>query len=93
MTRHAIDGDLELRFHHEPSPHVEVICRDRGPGIEDLESVRRDGFSRGRLLLPDSPRGGGLGKGLGAVERLADELRIESEPGVGTTVTVRKRIA
>src|SRR5687767_15055910 len=53
VARHAIDGTIELRRRDTPRPMVEVVCRDRGPGIEDAASARRDGFSEGRWLAPD----------------------------------------
>ncbi len=92
VARHAVDGTIELRRRDTVRPMVEVVCRDRGPGIEDADAARRDGFSAGRDLAPDAPRVAGLGLGLGAIERLVDELRIESTVGVGTTVTARKWI-
>jgi len=59
---------------------IEVVCRDEGPGIEDIEVVMRDGYSTSR----------GLGMGLPGTKRLMDEFEIESKVGVGTTVRVRK---
>lgn len=53
---------------------------DHGPGIADLDSALRDGFTTG----------GGLGLGLGGAKRLSDEFGITSTPGEGTTVTITK---
>jgi serine/threonine-protein kinase RsbT len=53
---------------------------DHGPGIADLDSALRDGFTTG----------GGLGLGLGGAKRLSDEFGIASTPGEGTTVTITK---
>ncbi|CAB3778924.1 anti-sigma regulatory factor [Pararobbsia alpina] len=53
---------------------------DHGPGIADLNSALRDGFTTG----------GGLGLGLGGAKRLCDEFQIESAPGEGATVTITK---
>lgn len=92
VVRHAIEGVIELRVCTTPRAMVEVVCRDRGPGITDAEAARKDGYSGGRYLAPDTPRWEGLGLGLGAVERLVDDLIIHSAPGVGTTVVVRKWI-
>jgi anti-sigma regulatory factor (Ser/Thr protein kinase)/serine/threonine protein phosphatase PrpC len=50
---------------------MQVISQDRGPGIADVEQGLRDGFSTA----------GGLGYGVGAVNRLMDEFDIVSEPG------------
>ena len=56
-----------------------VVARDNGPGISDLEQALRDG---------GNGTSGGLG--LASVRRLMDEFRVRSEPGRGTTVTMRK---
>jgi serine/threonine-protein kinase RsbT len=57
-----------------------VISRDKGPGIPDISNAMRDGFTTS----------GGLGLGLPGVRRVMDEFEIQSKPGAGTTVTVRK---
>jgi len=57
-----------------------IIAQDSGPGIRNIHDVLRDGYSTS----------GGLGLGLPGVKRLMDEFVIESEPGRGTTVTVKK---
>ena len=59
---------------------VRVQAIDEGPGIEDVETAQREGYSTA----------GGLGMGLAGVQRLMDEFSIESEPGRGTTVEVVK---
>ena len=59
---------------------LEIVVSDRGPGIEDIELVLRDGYSSGN----------GLGMGLPGARRLMGELELESAPGRGTTVTIRK---
>ncbi|NJK31038.1 MAG: anti-sigma regulatory factor [Deltaproteobacteria bacterium] len=92
VARHAHEGVLELHHREQPRPHVEAICWDRGPGIADIDQAKRDGVSRGQTLLPDSHPSEGLGLGLGAIERLVDEVVIESTLGIGTTVTLRKWI-
>jgi serine/threonine-protein kinase RsbT len=57
-----------------------VVARDQGPGIADLETAMRPGYSTS----------GGLGMGLPGVKRIADSFEIVSNSG-GTTVTMRKR--
>lgn len=59
---------------------IELVFEDNGPGIADIASVMQDGYTSG----------GGLGMGLPGTKRLMDEMEISSEPGKGTTVTVRK---
>lgn len=59
---------------------IELVFKDSGPGISDITSVMREGYTSS----------GGLGMGLPGTKRLMDEMEISSEPGKGTTVTVRK---
>ncbi|MFN2597685.1 MAG: ATP-binding protein [Pyrinomonadaceae bacterium] len=49
-------------------PGIEIFYSDKGPGISDLERAIRDGVSSG----------GGLGAGLGAIQRLMDEFEVYS---------------
>jgi len=59
---------------------IEVIAKDQGSGIADIDLALTDGFSTNR----------GLGGGLPGVKRLMDEFEIESKIGSGTQVTARK---
>ena len=59
---------------------VRVIARDVGPGIPDLALALQEGYSTYE----------GLGLGLPGCRRLMDEFDIESDVGVGTTVTMTK---
>ena len=62
---------------------VEIVASDDGPGIADVTSVMRDGFSTGK-----SP-----GIGLPGARRLMDEFAIASVVGTGTIVTMKKWVA
>ncbi len=66
--------------HKESSRGVEIVARDEGPGIADIEKVMEDRFSTGNTL----------GLGLSGVKRLMDEFELETEVGRGTVVTIRK---
>jgi serine/threonine-protein kinase RsbT len=59
---------------------VRVTFSDGGPGIPDVDLALTDGWSSGN----------GLGLGLSGARRLVDEFRLETEPGVGTSVVVAK---
>jgi serine/threonine-protein kinase RsbT len=59
---------------------IEIVFRDSGPGIADVDRAMRDGFSSS----------GHLGMGLPGARRLMHEFAIESEVGVGTVVTIRR---
>lgn len=59
---------------------IELQFIDKGPGIADVAKALEMGYSTGR----------GLGLGLPAAKRLMDELEIQSNPGQGTCVTLKK---
>lgn len=76
-------GRGELRFWPENSSRGDGLAlqaRDEGPGIADVERALQDGYSSGN----------GLGLGLPGTRRLMDEFDIDSAPGRGTVVTVKK---
>ncbi len=76
-------GGGVVRWRHlnnEERAGLELQFVDQGPGIADISKALEVGYSTGR----------GLGLGLPAAKRLVDELEIESEPGRGTCVTLRK---
>ena len=59
---------------------VMVRAQDEGPGIADVGLALLDGYSTS----------GSLGLGLPGARRLMDEFEIQTEPGKGTVVTMRK---
>jgi serine/threonine-protein kinase RsbT len=59
---------------------LRIVCEDRGPGIEDVDLVMRNGYSSMQ----------GLGMGLPGTRRLMDEFEIKSRVGIGTTIVVCK---
>jgi serine/threonine-protein kinase RsbT len=59
---------------------VELAFTDDGPGIADVTLALTDGYTSG----------GGLGLGLSGAKKLSDEFHLETQPGAGTTVTIRK---
>lgn len=84
ILSYAKEGEIHIRtVDRLGRKGVEVIARDDGPGIADIESAMRDGFSTG----------GGLGLGLPGTRRLVDDFELATAPGQGTAVTVRKWVA
>lgn len=59
---------------------IRLVFTDQGPGIPDIKKAMTDGFSTGKSM----------GLGLPGTRRLMNEFDIQSELGVGTTVTVVK---
>ncbi len=81
IVTYAARGEVGVRVLTEGSRRgILVVCRDQGPGIRDIPQAMRDGVSTS----------GGLGLGLPGVKRLMDEFEIDSAPGQGTRVTIRK---
>ena len=58
---------------------LEVVARDDGPGIADVDQALADDYSSS----------GTLGLGLPGVKRMVDEFEVCSEVGVGTTVAFK----
>jgi serine/threonine-protein kinase RsbT len=59
---------------------LELSLVDHGPGIADLDRALAGGHSTANSL----------GLGLSGTKRLVDEFHIDTEPGRGTTVVIRK---
>lgn len=81
IIMYARRGEVELRLATEADrAGVIIVATDQGPGITDIELYMQDGVSTS----------GGLGLGLGGSKRLMDEFHIDSVPGSGTKVTMKK---
>jgi serine/threonine-protein kinase RsbT len=81
ITVHAGEGEIIIRGLSEDGRNgMVVIARDEGPGIRDIGAVMR------QEDLSDA----GLGMGLWGARRLMDEVEVTSQPGEGTTVTMKK---
>ena len=76
---HAGHGEISMKPVRQEMRHgVVVVARDSGPGIRDVRRAVETGFrSTGGLGLPGA-------------RRLMDEFGVDSEPGEGTTVTMKK---
>ena len=59
---------------------------DRGPGIPDIDKAMEEGWS----TASSSVRAMGFGAGMGRpnMKRKADDMKIDTQLGVGTTVTM-----
>ncbi len=65
--------------------YAKVEIRDRGCGIEDVKRAREPLYTTDA----ESERSG---MGFTVMESFCDKLRVRSKPGVGTTVTLIKKI-
>src|SRR5580704_15416695 len=81
IVDHAKEGEVILsRVQQNGHTGLQILARDAGPGIPDIEQAMQYGFSSGK----------GLGVGLPGVKLLMDNFEIKSRPGAGTEITVRK---
>jgi anti-sigma regulatory factor (Ser/Thr protein kinase) len=74
LVRPLVDGKSGAALRYG----IEVLSVDTGPGIHDLFRCFQDGYTTA----------GSPGNGMGAIERLSDELDIWSAPGQGTVLRV-----
>ena len=84
MVIHANGGEADVLVYED---RIVMILTDHGPGIADVEKAMQEGYS----TAPDNVRSLGFGAGMGLpnMKRYTDDMKIESEVGVGTTVTMR----
>lgn len=87
MVIHADGGDADVIIDEEK---VIIILTDRGPGIEDIELAMKEGYS----TAPDNIRSLGFGAGMGLpnMKRYTDDMKVESEVGKGTTITMTVKL-
>jgi serine/threonine-protein kinase RsbT len=83
LARNTIDygkgGTARLEMLENTSRRgLRVVFEDHGPGIPDIDTALKDGYTSGS----------GLGLGLGGSKRLVQEFDIQSAPGKGTRVTI-----
>lgn len=81
MVIHADGGIITATVFDDK---IDLVLRDRGPGIPDIELAMKEGYS----TAPENVRslGFGAGMGLSNMKKYSDKFRIETELGVGTTV-------
>jgi stage II sporulation protein AB (anti-sigma F factor) len=78
-------GNITLRCRILKDNVLDIVVKDKGIGIADLEQARRPSFTTG-----GNDRSG---MGFTIMESFMTNLEISSRPGKGTTVTMRKRIS
>ena len=84
MVIHADGGEITVEITPE---YVNMVLADTGPGIPDIDLAMKEGYS----TAPDNVRSLGFGAGMGLpnMKKYTDEMKVESQVGVGTTVTMR----
>lgn len=81
MVIHANGGEAFVDIYPDK---IDVILKDTGPGIEDIEKAMQEGYS----TAPDNVRSLGFGAGMGLpnIKKYTDEMKIDSKVGEGTTM-------
>jgi len=84
MVIHANGGHITAEVDQN---EINLTLADSGPGIPDIEMAMKDGFS----TASDQVRNLGFGAGMGLpnMKRNSDEISIDTELGVGTTVRMK----
>src|ERR1043165_4998259 len=78
---YGLGGELQLRvLENPPRMGLELVFTDKGPRIPDLKLALQDGYTTG----------GGLGLGLSGAKRLSNDFEIDTKPGEGTRVMIRR---
>lgn len=81
IVSYARRGEIQVSLVHNGNKRgINIVARDEGPGILDINLAMREGYSTS----------GGLGIGLPGVRRIMDEFEIASDFGRGTTITITK---
>ncbi len=84
LAIHADGGEIEVAIDDDA---VNLLLKDDGPGIENIELAMTEGYS----TAPAEVRSLGFGAGMGLpnMKKYSDEFHIESEKGKGTTVKMK----
>lgn len=78
-------GKILLRMRVYPEGILELLIRDWGVGIRDVDKAREPLYTTGGEERS--------GMGFTIMESFTDTMRVRSTEGKGTTVTMRKKIA
>jgi serine/threonine-protein kinase RsbT len=79
IVHYAGTGEIALSTIAGPPPGIEVVARDNGPGIANLDHVLSGNYTSKR----------GMGMGLRGTRNLADSFGVKTGPTTGTQVTIR----
>ena len=77
-------GVVQRRARILPGGELELVVKDKGVGIADVERARTPLYTTGGEERS--------GMGFTIMEGFTDRLRVRSAPGRGTTVTMRRRL-
>lgn len=84
MVIHADGGEVEVEVDMDD---IVIRLMDHGPGIPDVALAMQEGYSTAGAAARNL--GFGAGMGLPNMKRYSDELTIDTQVGVGTTVIMK----
>lgn len=87
MVIHADGGIITVTISDRD---ILMVLADKGPGIPDIDLAMQEGFSTACEEVRSL--GFGAGMGLPNMKRFSDEMKIDTVPGQGTTITMRVRL-
>jgi len=87
MVIHADGGQAEVEV---DANQIVIRMTDTGPGIPDVEQAMQEGYSTAGPTAREL--GFGAGMGLPNMKRCSDDMQIDTQVGVGTTVTMKIHI-
>ena len=85
---HAYGGRIDVDI---DDGKIVMVVADQGPGIPNIDLAMQEGWSTASPQVREM--GYGAGMGLPNIKKNTDELKIETEVGVGTTVTMTVYLA
>ena len=84
MVIHADGGTADVEVLDD---EIVIVLSDRGPGIPNVELAMQEGYSTARENIRSL--GFGAGMGLPNMKKYTDYMYIDTEVGVGTTITMK----
>ncbi len=78
-------GKVVMKLRLKENNTLEIIIRDWGVGISDVEQARQPLYTTGSEERS--------GMGFTIMESFMDTLKVRSQPGKGTVVTMKKRVS
>lgn len=80
---HAYGGKIDINIDGDK---IVMVVADQGPGIPNIELAMTEGYSTASQKVREM--GFGAGMGLPNMKKNTDKLDIQTELGVGTTITM-----
>ena len=78
-------GDITIRCKILPEQVLDIVVKDKGVGIQDVQKARMPMFTTGGAER--------CGMGFTIMESFMHELKVVSRPGRGTTVHMKRKIS